>query len=52
MSAGHLLFATVTTAYIFLDIMLKERDFVGMFGDKYLNHREHVSMLFPSHTLN
>ncbi len=45
MSAGHLLFATVTTAYIFLDIMLKERDFVGMFGDKHLNHREHVSML-------
>jgi protein-S-isoprenylcysteine O-methyltransferase Ste14 len=44
MSAGHLLFATVTTAYIFIGIMLEERDLVGLFGDGY---REHVSMLFP-----
>jgi len=30
---GQLLFATVTTAFILIGIMLEERDLVGMFGD-------------------
>jgi methanethiol S-methyltransferase len=47
MSAGHLLFAAVTTAYIFVGIILEERDLVGMFGDEYRHYREQVSMLFP-----
>jgi len=47
MSIGHLMFAAVTTAYIFVGIMLEERDLVGTFGDEYNRYRERVSMLFP-----
>jgi methanethiol S-methyltransferase len=32
MSAGHLLFAAVTTAYLLVGIMLAERDLVDVFG--------------------
>jgi methanethiol S-methyltransferase len=47
MTAGHLLFAAGTTAYILIALQLEERDLLATLGARYAAYRETVPMLVP-----
>lgn len=47
MTAGHLFFAIMTTAYIIFGTTIEERDLVAAFGEKYIEYRKSVRGLIP-----
>ena len=47
MTVGHLLFASIWTAYIFFAIGYEERDLIAVFGDKYHDYMEKVPSILP-----
>jgi protein-S-isoprenylcysteine O-methyltransferase Ste14 len=48
MTAGHLLFAAMTTGWILLAMQLEERDLLAALGARYAAYRETVPMLVPA----
>jgi protein-S-isoprenylcysteine O-methyltransferase Ste14 len=50
MTAGHLLFAGVLTAYMALAAIVEERDLVAHYGRQYETYRQRVPMFVPSLT--
>lgn len=47
MSAGHLLFATTMTVYIFIGMYFEERTLVRRFPDRYREYQKHVPRIIP-----
>jgi protein-S-isoprenylcysteine O-methyltransferase Ste14 len=47
MTVAHLLFATLTTAYMLIAIPFEERNLIEHFGNDYSQYRQRVGMLLP-----
>jgi protein-S-isoprenylcysteine O-methyltransferase Ste14 len=47
MTAGHLLFAGMTSAYILIAVQLEERDLTQLFGDAYRQYRQNTPRFIP-----
>ncbi|MBZ5529209.1 MAG: isoprenylcysteine carboxylmethyltransferase family protein [Acidobacteriia bacterium] len=47
MTAGHLFFAIMSTAWMLVAIQLEEHDLISFYGDAYRSYRNSVSMLMP-----
>ncbi|MCB9851550.1 MAG: isoprenylcysteine carboxylmethyltransferase family protein [Phycisphaerales bacterium] len=47
MTFSHLLFAAVTTSYIFFGVFLEERDLSAQLGEDYRRYRARTPMLLP-----
>lgn len=47
MTPGHLLFATLATAYIVVGVTFEEHDLVQLLGTTYTEYRRRVPMLIP-----
>lgn len=47
MTAGHLIFALLTTGYILIALILEEKDLVNTHGEAYLRYKREVPKLIP-----
>jgi len=47
MTTGHLLFASIWTAYVFIGIGYEEKDMIDRFGNSYIDYMKRVPRLFP-----
>lgn len=47
MTAGHLLFALLSTLYVLIGVYFEEKDLVDLFGEQYRRYQQNVAMLVP-----
>jgi len=47
MTIGHLVFAIGTTGYIYIGILLEEKDMMSQYGETYKDYKKQMSILLP-----